>query len=183
MADTTPATGPERFLVVGTVRKPHGIRGELSVAVETDQAGAVFRAGRVLTLGDARGRPTEEVLTVERARPFKDGMLLKVREYTSRTPALDALRGRSLLIPESEAAPLAEDEVFYHQLVGLRVLANGAEVGKVKEVLELPAGEMLVVRRPGADELLLPFVQSLIRRVDLAEGVLEVEPLPGLLEL
>lgn len=178
-----PATGGTRYLVVGTVRKPHGIRGELSVAVETHQKGAVFQPGRVLTVGDARGRPTEVVLTLERARPFKDGVLLKVREFTSRTPALDAMRGSSLLIPESDAAPLAEGELFYHQLVGMRVLANGAEVGVVKEVMELPAGETLVVRRPGADDLLLPFVQHLVRRVDAAEGVVEIEPLPGLLEL
>lgn len=176
-------SGAPRFLLVGTVRKPHGIRGELFVGAETDRPDVVFRAGRVLTLGDAHGRPTGETLTIERARPFKGGVLLKLEGHSGRDEVIEALRGRPLLIPETEAAALQEDEVFFHDLVGLRVVADGEPVGTVREVLELPASEMLVVRRPDGREAMVPFVRELVRRVDVAAGVLEIAPPEGLLEL
>jgi 16S rRNA processing protein RimM len=143
----------------------------------------MFAAGRVLLLGDARGRPSGGTLTIERARPFKGGLLVKVAEHTGRDATIDALRGASLLIPAGEAAPLAEDETFVHQLVGLRVYAHGQEVGVVDDVYEMAAGWYLGVRREGRKELLVPFVREMVRRVDPAEGVLELDPPAGLLEL
>lgn len=171
------------YLAVGTVQKPHGIRGELSVKVETDRPDAVFTPGRVLLLGDAEGTPSGGTLTVERARPFKGGFLVKAAGLTSRTPEVEALRGRSLLIPAAEAAPLDEGEVFFHQLVGMRVVAGEEEVGTVADVYEAPSGHLLSVRRPGKKELMLPFVGEIVRRVDVEARVLEIEPPPGLLEL
>jgi 16S rRNA processing protein RimM len=177
------AGGEERFLIVGVVHKPHGIKGELSVRVETDHPDAVFAAGKTLLLGDARGTPTGGRITVERARPFKGGLLLKAVEHTGRDAAVDALRGATLLIPAGEAAPLEEHEAFVHQLIGLRVRAGGEAVGRVAEVYDAPAGWYLGVAREGRKELLVPFVREMIRRVDPAEGVVEVELPEGLLDL
>ena len=171
------------YLIVGAVLKPHGIKGELFVRVETDRPGEVFAPGRVLLLGDDAGRPLGGHITVERARPFKGGLLVKVAEHGTRTEAVDALRGKHLLLAESDVPPLADDEVFYHQLVGLRVVSDEGEVGTVREIYETPSGVMLGVKRPGARELLFPFVREMIRRIDVAEGVMEVDAPPGLLEL
>ncbi|MFL5542083.1 MAG: ribosome maturation factor RimM [Longimicrobiaceae bacterium] len=171
------------FLIVGTVHKPHGIKGELSVRVETDHPDAVFRPGRALLLGDAKGAPTGGRLTVERARPFKGGLLLKAAEHATRDAAVDAMRGATLLIPAEEAAPLEENEAFIHQLVGMRVQADGETVGTVADVYEAPAGWYLGVSRPGRKELLVPFVGEMVRRIDPAERVVEVELPAGLLDL
>ena len=179
-----PVSGAEGgYLIVGAVQKPHGIRGELFVRVETDRPDEVFAPGRVLLLGDDAGRPVGGHLTVERARPFKGGLLVKVAEHGTRTDSVDALRGKSLLLAEADLPPLADDEVFYHQLVGLRVVAGEATVGTVGEIYETPSGVMLGIRRPGKRELLFPFVREMIRRIDVGEGVMEVEAPPGLLEL
>ena len=179
-----PSAAREEHLIVGTIRKPHGIRGELLVALETDRPRQVFRAGRELLLGDAAGRPTGERLAVERARPFKDAMLVKPVGHDGRSEALEALRGGTLLIPREEAEPLGEGEVFYHELPGLRVVAEGETVGTVRDVLDLPAGLLLSIRRePSGAELLVPFVPEMIRRVDTAAGVLELDAPPGLLDL
>ncbi|HEU0013383.1 MAG TPA: ribosome maturation factor RimM [Longimicrobium sp.] len=176
--------GPEpEYLIVGSVQKPHGIKGELFVRLETDRPAAVFAAGRALLLGDAGGRPSGGALTVERARPFKGGMLVKVAEHAGRSPEQEALRGRTLLIPREEAAPLDDGEVFYHQVIGLKVLADGAEVGVVQELYDAPSGPLLSVRREGKKELLIPFVKGMVRRLDAAEGVLELEAPAGLLDL
>ncbi|MBB4639294.1 ribosome maturation factor RimM [Longimicrobium terrae] len=173
------------FLIVGTVQKPHGIKGELFVRLDTDRPGAAFAPGRVLRLGTADGNPLESgVLTIERARPFKGGMLVKALEFTGRSPAQDEIRGRALLVPRGEAQALEEGEVFYHQLLGMRVMTEAeGEVGVVTDLYEAPSGPLLAVRRAERGELLIPFVQQMIRRIDAAEGVLELDLPAGLLEL
>lgn len=172
------------FLIVGTVQKPHGIKGELFVRLETDRPGEVFAPGRALRLGDAAGAPTDEHLTVERARAFKGGMLVKAAELGGRDEALEGLRGRTLLIRRSEAAAPEEGEVFYHQLLGMRVVTPAeGEVGTVREVYDAPSGPLLSVARPGRGELLIPFVREMIRRIDPAEKTLELDLPVGLLEL
>ncbi|HEU4884856.1 MAG TPA: ribosome maturation factor RimM [Longimicrobium sp.] len=179
MTDSSP-----EYLIVGTIQKPHGIKGELFVRLETDRPDAVFAAGRALMLGDGQGRPSDAVLTVERARAFKGGMLVKVAGQGARTPELDELRGRTLLIPRDQAAPPEEDEVFYHDLLGMKVVtAAEGEVGTIDDVYDAPAGPMLSVRRQGAKELLIPFARQMVRRVDVGEKVLELDLPAGLLEL
>lgn len=178
-------TGSEpEYLIVGTVQKPHGIKGELFVRLETDRPDAVFAPGRVLRLGDGKGRRSDAVLTIERARAFKGGMLMKVTEHAGRTSELEELRGRTLLVPRDEVAALDEDEVFYHDLVGMRIVtAAEGSIGTIDEVYDAPSGPLLSVRREGGKELLIPFVRETIRRLDAAEKVLELEVPPGLLDL
>jgi 16S rRNA processing protein RimM len=176
-------SGTDPFLLVGRIRKPHGIRGELFVWLETDRPEAVFRPGRTLWLGDDAGPAGASTITVERSRPFKEGYLFKPREFGTRDDALEALRGRSLFIRRSETVPLAEDEVFYHELIGLRVVVAGEAIGSVREVYETGGADLLAVQREGKPELLIPFVREVLTRIDVAEGVLEIEPPPGLLEL
>lgn len=172
------------FLIVGTVQKPHGIKGELFVRLETDRPAEAFAAERVLRLGDRDGRVSDEVLTVERARAFKGGILLKARETGARDEALESLRGRTLLIPREEAAAPAEDEIFYHQLLGMRVVTEAeGEIGTIAEVYDAPAGPLLSVSRLEGKELLIPYVRETIRRADPAAGVLELDLPAGLLEL
>lgn len=179
----SPEGAGAEYLIVGTVRKPHGVRGEVFVWLETDHPEHVFRSGRLLLLGNADGVPTGGTLVVERFRPFKEGGLLKAKEHAVRTEALEALRGQTLLIPREEAAPLAENEVFYHQLPGMRVQSDGQEVGEVREVFEGAAADLLAVSRKGKRDLLIPFVREMVRRIDVEEGVLEMELPEGLLEL
>jgi 16S rRNA processing protein RimM len=169
---TGSAQDPTEFLVVATVRRPHGVRGELYVALDTDRPKSVFRAGRVLWIGDSEGRPVGGKLTVERARPMKDGMLLKLGELASLTPEVEQLRGRSLMIPAADAAPDQPDEVHYRDLRGMEVHHDGARIGP----------ELLVIRRTTGAELLLPFVKEWVA-VDRSAKRIDIDPPEGLLEL
>jgi 16S rRNA processing protein RimM len=180
LATRDPRSG--ELLAVATVRKPHGVRGELQLALDTDRPGAVFRKGRVLQLGDAAGRSLNRALTVELARPFKDGLLVRLAEVADRDAA-ELLRGRTLLIPAEEAAPASGDEVPYHLLVGSDVLVGGERIGTVRGVLEAGGGELLAVRRPNKPEVLVPWVREMVRRVDLERREVEIDPPEGLLEL
>jgi 16S rRNA processing protein RimM len=172
------------YLIVGRIRKPHGVRGELVVGLESDHPERIFTVGRSLLLGGDDARPLAGSLTIERARPFRDdGMLVRFAELTTLDASLQALRGRTLLIPEEEAAPLADDEIFYHQLVGMRVVVEGREIGTVRDVFPTAAADLLQVMRPGGRELLVPFSGEFVVGWDRDAGVLELEPPPGLMEL
>lgn len=171
------------YLVVATIRKPHGVRGELSLALETDRPNAVFRKGRRLEVGDPRGRPIGTAVTVERARSIPGGLLLKTVEFDGRTPELETLRGRSLLIEAKDAAPTAADELHYRDLLNMQVVVGGTSLGRIRAITETAAGELLVVARREGGELLLPFVRDWIREADPESGRLVIEPPEGLLEL
>jgi 16S rRNA processing protein RimM len=183
MAGPTAGAAGGGYLIVATIRRPHGVKGELALALETDRPTLVFRKGRRLELGDERGRPIGGSLTVERARTVPDGLLLKAVEFGGRSPELEALRGRSLLIAAQEAAPAAPDELHYRDLIGAQVVVGAHVVGTVREITETAAGELLVLRREGGGELLIPFVRDWIRDYDAIQRRLAIEPPEGLLEL
>jgi 16S rRNA processing protein RimM len=172
------------FLVVGQIAKPHGTRGELVVQPLTDHPGDVFAPGVVLRLADAAGAepdPDLPPLVIDGVRPFQRGWLVVFAGVEDRSAA-DVLRGRYLLIERSRLPPLAEGEVFLHQLLGLRVeTVAGARVGEVIEVYEVRPADLLEVR---TDEgtVLIPFVESIVRAVDVESGRLVIDPPEGLLE-
>ncbi|MGH7475771.1 MAG: ribosome maturation factor RimM [Longimicrobiales bacterium] len=173
---------PER-LVVGVVRRPHGVNGEVLVHPLTGHMHDVFVPGRELWLGetgatdDGPGR-----IHIDAAREHRGGMLLSLADVASRTAA-EALVGRELLLEREALAPLAEDEVFYHDLVGLEVFdQSGARVGVVREVFEAQPADLLDVRGE-AGAVLVPFTKRIIREVDLDAGRVVIEPPEGLLEL
>jgi 16S rRNA processing protein RimM len=166
------------------VRKPHGIRGELFVESLTDHPGDVFVSGVVLRPGDESGRapdPHQPGLHVLSARPFRDGWLLSFEGIEDRGSA-DRLRGRDLLIERSRLPPLAEGEVFYHQLPGMQVYTvGGAHVGQVQQLYELRPNDLLEVRTERGT-VLLPFHEHMIREVDVPGGRIVIDPPEGLLD-
>ncbi len=150
----------------------------------TDDVAGVFAPGRGLRRGDSEGRPEAEgaVLTIHTVRPFKGGLLVRFREVGDRAAA-EGLQGRTLLIGSDEARPLEDDEYFLHDLVGLEVRGlDGERIGRVVEVYEGGPGHLLGVD-DGEREHLIPCTRQIVRRVDLKEGVIVVEPIPGLLGL
>lgn len=161
-------------VLVGTIGRAHGLRGEVSVHVHTDEPERRFTPGASLRVGD---RPR----TVASARWHSGTLLLGLEGVTDRTAA-EALRGRELWadVPADEA-PADEGEYWDRQLVGLEVLdAAGAVAGTIGEVLHLPAHDVLVVRTSGGDRL-VPFVSEVVPVVDLEAGHVRVADIGGLL--
>jgi len=174
-----------RFLVVGHVSKPHGIKGDLFVSPLTDHPGSSFAPGVVLLLGtdDSDGPdPDLPPLRVASARPFRTGWLVSFGGVDDRSQA-ELLRGRYLLRPADDLEPLADGELFYHQLLGMRVVTvDGVDVGKVTEVFELAPSDLLEVTGEGGQRL-IPFADHVVVEVDADEGTLVIDPPPGLLDL
>jgi 16S rRNA processing protein RimM len=179
---TTPA-----FIIVGRVRKAHGVRGEVVVEPITDAPDAIFASGRRVIAGDANGNPLRSRLElhITYSSPFKGGYIVHFEEVRDRTEA-DTWRDRFLLVPADELEPLGDDEVYVHELPGMRVeLESGEIIGTVDATYELPQGLAIDVRRGAPREgetVLLLFDERTIASVDRETRRIVVTPPEGLLE-
>ena len=176
-------SGPTH-LVVGLLKKPHGVKGDALVLPVTDEPELAFARGRRLVLLDREGQPSGAELVVARSRAYHRAWLLHFEGIEAREQ-LEAVRERHLAIPVGEARPLAAGEFYLHELKGLRVAtAAGAAVGTVEEIVEAPQGWLLDVAGEGNGRRhLIPFTRAVVRRVDRSEGLVVIEPPAGLLEI
>jgi 16S rRNA processing protein RimM len=171
-------------VVVGRIGRPHGVRGQVTVEVRTDDPDLRFAPGATLLTEPASRGP----LTVAGARWHSGTLLLTLAgpdgEVVADREAADALRNTQLLVPVESLPELEDPDAFYdHQLVGLAaVLPDGSPLGEVTAVRH-EGTELLVIRRTDGRELLVPFVSAMVPTVDLANGRLVVDPPEGLLEL
>jgi len=170
------------YAVVGRIRKPHGIRGDLVVEELCDEPEAIFAAGRRVFLSPL-GAGKEPVETkINSARPFKEGWIVAFAGITDRND-VEAWRGRELMIPEDELAPPSDDELWVHELIGAKVvLADGTAVGEVVDLFEVPQGLLLDVRTERG-VVSIPFVDAIVTDVDRPTRTLTIDPPDGLLEL
>jgi 16S rRNA processing protein RimM len=172
------------LVIVGRVRKAHGIRGELIVEPMTDAPDAIFAPGRRLLAGNVRGdrAPDGRELHVERASPFKGGLIVAFREITDRTAA-ELWRDRYVLVPRAELAPPDEDEVYVHELLGMMVqLESGEGIGEVVELYELPQGLALDVRRPNRRNTVVLLYEQSVIGVDREARIVTVTVPEGLID-
>jgi 16S rRNA processing protein RimM len=170
-------------VVVGRIGRPHGVRGEVTVEVRTDDPDLRFVPGAVLLTEPVERGP----LTVAGCRWHRDVLLLNLETPAGPVESREAaeeLRDTLLLVDIAALPELEDPDVFYdHQLVGLAArLPDGSVLGEVTAVRH-EGTELLVVRRPEGGEVLVPFVGAMVPTVDLAGGYLVVDPPEGLLEL
>ncbi len=168
-------------LVVGRISRPHGVRGEMTVEVRTDDPDLRLAAGAVLATEPAAAGP----LKVTRSRWHSGRLLVSFDGVADRDQA-DQLRGTLLLVDSADLEDLADpDEFRDHQLVGLTVVdADRQPVGEVTQVLHY-GQDMLVVAGSGdraGREILIPFVSAIVPEVDLDAGQLRIDPPEGLLD-
>ncbi|MGZ4464460.1 MAG: ribosome maturation factor RimM [Nocardioides sp.] len=169
-------------LVVGRVGKPHGIRGEVTLDLRSDEPERRFAPGAVLRAEPPRGSHSPLTsLTVVKARWHQSTLLVTFREIADRTAA-EAARGLTLhaRVP-ADATPDDPDEYYDHQLVGLAVHdLDGRHLGEVSALVHGGAQDLLTVRTPDGREALVPFVKVLVPEVDLTARRVVVADRPGL---
>lgn len=167
------------LVVVGRVGRAHGIKGEVTVEVRTDEPENRLAAGSLLLTDPAEAGP----LTLVSGRVHSGRLLAHFAGVDDRAGA-EALRGTLLLVDvDPEARPEDIEEYYDHQLVGLAVVGvDGSPLGEVAEVLHLPAHDVLSVTAPDGAELLVPFVTAIVPEVDLPARRLVVDPPPGLFD-
>ena len=154
-----------RSLVVGRLRKPHGLKGEVAVFPLTDDPESVFVEGRAVRIVDLEGQAVAGPLEIVRARTFHREWLLAFRGHDSRA-AVERWGQTFLTASVEDLEPPAEEEVYLHDLVGFAARApNGKALGLVTAYYEMPAGLMLEIQGPKR-EFLVPFRKEFVREMD-----------------
>jgi 16S rRNA processing protein RimM len=163
------------------VRNVHGLKGELVVEPHTDEPDEIFSPGRRLFVSNVRGQVKGDPVEITSARPFKSGFILKLAGIDDRNEA-ELWRERYFLVPIEETSPLAEGDVYLHELEGMRVdFASGGTLGKVIAIYELPQGLILDVSREQKGSVMIPY-DRVVTSVDRASRVITIDPPEGLID-
>jgi 16S rRNA processing protein RimM len=166
-------------LVVGRIAKAHGVGGEVSVDVRTDNPDDRFAIGVTLDTEPVGRGP----LTVERVRWHAGRLLVGFRSVSDRSAA-EELRGTMLVVDSATSRGTGDDDDFWdHDLIGLVAeTADGTSLGPVTDVLHPPGSDLLSIDIAGQD-VLVPFVAAIVPVVDVAGGRIVIDPPEGLLDL
>ncbi|MFT4284140.1 MAG: ribosome maturation factor RimM [Protaetiibacter sp.] len=167
-------------LRVGRLLKAHGLKGALKVELYTDDPAKRFVPGAVFSLQVPAESPWHgKTLELAELRWYNGHPVAFFEGVGDRTAAESLVK--AILWIDADIAEEQEPDAWYdHQLVGLRVLRDGIEVGEVVRVEHLPAQDLLVVKTADR-EVLVPLVSAIVPTVDLA-GTVTVTPPAGLFE-
>jgi len=162
-------------LVVGRIGRAHGVLGEATIEVQTDDPDIRFQIGNKLTLDDGRQ------LTIRSSR-WNNQILLLAFEAIADRNQIEELRDQ-LISADVDLGSLAPGEYHFQQLIGCEVFQqNGELIGKVDEIVKLPGQDLLSVSRSGA-QVLIPMVKQIIIEIDVLAKKIVVNPPEGLLDV
>ena len=168
-----------QFLVVGEILRPHGVRGEVRMRVLTENRDQLLDLEYVYLANSADDKLKRRA-DLNRVRFNKSFALLTLAGYTNRNDA-EQLRAKLVLIDSEQIPPLGDEQYYLFQLIGLRVVCDGAEIGHVKDVLQTGANDVYIVESPAHGELLLPAHDETIKSIDFENQVIVMSLPDGLI--
>ena len=162
-------------LVVGRIGRAHGVLGEATIEVRTDDADLRFAVGNAVTLENSKK------LIIKSSRWHNQVLLLSFEGITDRNQ-IEELRDQ-LISAEVDTSAMAPGEYHYQQLIGSQVfLQSGDQVGVVGEIVKLPGQDLLSVDK-GGSQVLVPMVKQIIISIDVAAKKIVINPPEGLLDV
>ena len=162
-------------LVVGRIGRAHGVLGEATIEVQSDDPDLRFEVGNKLTLENGKE------LTIRSARWHNQILLLAFDGIDDRNE-IESLRDE-LLSADVDLSTLAPGEYHYQQLLGSKVLlTNGELIGEVDEIVKLPGQDLLSVTKSGK-QVLIPMVKQFIVSIDIDSKTIVINPPEGLLDV
>jgi 16S rRNA processing protein RimM len=168
------------YLNVGKIVNTHGIRGEVRVISQTDFPELRYKKGAKLTLFQEGKQPLK--LTIASHRKHKNFDLLTFEGYLTIND-VEKFRDGILKVSEYDLTDLEENEYYYYEIIGLHVLdENGELLGTIKEILSPGANDVWVVQRKGKKDALIPYIDSVVKEIDLDANEVHVEIPEGLLD-
>jgi 16S rRNA processing protein RimM len=182
MTSKSSKTDPSRSLpetvVVATVRRPHGLRGEVLVDLLSDVPGRLAPGDRIEVVGADGER---RVARVSERRQHPHGTLIRLEGVDDRSQAGE-LRGALFEVQRKDTPPAPDGSYYYFELVGCRCVdSRQGELGQVTGVVEDGGGLILEIS-DGRQQVLIPFVRDYVRNLDVNDGRIELELPEGLLE-
>ena len=168
--------GEPVYLVVGFLRRAHGVKGEMIMDLHTDFPERL-RSERTLFVGE-----THKPMTLTSGRSHAKGMLVKFKGIE--TPEDTAqFRNQWVYVKASEVPALPEGQIYQHELFGFQVVdENDRSLGELEEIIETGANDVYVVRNESGKEILLPAIPSVILEIDPARRFMRVHLLEGLID-
>jgi 16S rRNA processing protein RimM len=162
-------------LVVGRIGRAHGVLGEATIEVQTDDPDIRFQIGKKLTLVDGRQ------LTIRSSRWHNQILLLAFDGVANRNQ-IEELRDQ-LISSEVDISSFAPGEYHFQQLIGCQVIQpNGVLIGTVDEIVKSPGQDLLSVSSAGK-QVLIPMVKQIIVEIDVVAKKIVVNPPEGLLDV
>ncbi len=178
----------KRFLEIGKIVSPQGLRGEVRVYPNSDFPERFLEPGQRWLLRPGETQPQPIKLIKGRYLDSKGLYVVQLEAITDRDQA-EALRDCRLLVPESDRPPLNEDEFHVSDLLGLKVFnqADQTLIGEVVNVLTAGNDLLEVQRQPSPDSqkpgtVLIPFVKAIVPVINLAQKRIEITPPTGLID-
>jgi 16S rRNA processing protein RimM len=169
---------PEETLLIGQIVAAFGLRGQVKMRSYTAHVEHLRRNIRSVYVG-----PKLQEHALKGLIEHKPGLLILTLGEVDTREAAEDLRGAEVSILERDAVPLDEGEYFIHQLYGMNVVTeSGEEIGRVREVLETGANEVLIVTRPGQSDALIPMIHDVVVELDIDGARVVIRPLEGLLQ-
>ncbi|MCC2931487.1 MULTISPECIES: ribosome maturation factor RimM [Bacillus] len=171
----------KRWFNVGKIVNTHGIKGEVRVISKTDFAEERYKPGNTLYLFmDGRQEPIE--VTVNTYRLHKQFHLLQFKERQSLNE-VEELKNAIIKVPEEDLGELNEGEFYFHEIIGCEVFTEEGElIGKVKEILTPGANDVWVIERKGKKDALIPYIESVVKQIDVSEKKIEIQLMEGLID-
>jgi 16S rRNA processing protein RimM len=169
----------EKWLNVGKIVNTHGIRGEVRVISRTDFPEERYKTGNILYVEKEAGNLIP--VTIDSHRKHKQFDLLTFKGYENIND-VEPFKGQLLKVSKEQSVQLEEGEFFYHDIIGCSVFTmDGSELGKIKEILSPGANDVWVVKRRGfGPDILIPYIPSVVKTVDIENKKISIEPIEGL---
>jgi 16S rRNA processing protein RimM len=162
-------------LVVGRIGRAHGVLGEATIEVRTDDADLRFAVGNEVILENGKK------LIIKSSRWHNQVLLLSFDGISDRNQ-IEELRDQ-LISAEVDTSAMAPGEYHYQQLIGSQVfLQSGDQVGVVGEIVKLPGQDLLSIDK-GGNQVLVPMVKQIIISIDVAAKKIVINPPEGLLDV
>ena len=167
---------------VGRLTKAHGLKGGIKLELYTDDPDRRFVPGAAFQLQVPTSSPWHgKTIELRELRWYNTHAVAFFKDVPDRTVAESLIKAILWVNQDATELPVEDDAWYDHQLVGLAVERDGVRVGTIARVDHLPAQDLLVVKTDD-DEVLVPFVKAIVTRVDIAAGVVTVDPPVGLFE-
>jgi len=164
---------------IGKVVNTHGINGEMKIHRITDFEER-FEVGAVVYAILENKSPVQ--LTISSHRQHKGFDLLKFEGYTNIND-IEHLKGSYLKISEDQLTDLHDGEYYYFEIIGCSVYTTeGEKLGEVKEILSPGANDVWVVAREKSKDLLIPYIENVVKEIDTKMKEIIIEPMEGLLD-
>lgn len=171
-----------KYYRIARIVNSFGIRGEVKVISDTDFPEERFALGNKLYILKDTLKVAQ--VTIESARRNKGTYILKFQEYNN-INQIEAFKNHWLAIDEDQQEDLDEGHYYYHQIEGLKVFTQEGEyLGHIKEIIALGSNDVWVVQAAESHrrDILLPYIDDVVKEVDLSQGKVIVELMEGLLE-